>query len=75
MEDIRITPKQLKNIRHALGGKIEKDTYRNYYCTSEECESWNELVEIGFATRRDRETEDGFFYYHATEKAIEALSE
>jgi len=40
MEDVRITPKQLKNIRHALGGEIRENPYRNHYCTSELCKSW-----------------------------------
>ena len=53
MEEIRITPKQLKEIRHALGGKIKKDAYRNHYYINGECKSWDELVKIGFATKRD----------------------
>jgi len=72
MEDIRITPKQLKEIRHALGGEIKEDTFRNHYCTCEECESWNELVEIGFATKRDMGELGGITYF-VTEKAIKAL--
>ena len=72
MEDVRITPKQLKNIRHALGGEIKENSYRNYYCTGEPCESWEELVEIGFATKRDMGELGGITYF-VTEKAIKAL--
>ena len=74
MEDVRITPKQLKEIRHALGGKIKKDAYRNHYYINGECESWDELVKIGFATKQDM-GDSSMICYNVTEKAIEALQE
>jgi len=72
MEDIKITPKQLKEIRHALGGEIKTGTFRNYFNTGDECDSWNELVEMGLATKRNMGALGGITYF-VTEKAIEAL--
>jgi len=72
MEDIRITPRQLKEIRHALGGEIKIGAFRNHFCTGDECSSWNELVEIGFATKRDMGALGGISYF-VTEKAIKSL--
>jgi hypothetical protein len=49
-----VTEKQLKEMRHALG--IDENTakgiqYRNYFCTYGEDASWEELVNLGLATK------------------------
>lgn len=72
-QQIKLSIKQLREIKHALGGKIEEGTYRNYYNAGEVCESWEELVEMGFATKRDHGKSFGGIYYYVTDKAIDFL--
>ena len=63
MDDIRLSVKQIKEMRHAIGNDFSKDSYRNYYNTSVNSESWNELVELGLAIKQDRGRQLGDIYY------------
>lgn len=47
--------------------------YRNHFNTITENESWNELVEIGYAVKRNMGREMGGITYFVTEKAIQNL--
>lgn len=54
-EVISITIEQLDNMKHALGYKRDKvkrgkyEAYRNYYATPTIDESWQQLVDKGYA--------------------------
>jgi hypothetical protein len=73
MNDIKLTVKQIKEMKHALGGDISETSYRNYYNSSIESESWNELVQLGMAVKRDKGKELGGIYYFVTKKGIQIL--
>ncbi len=75
MDDIRLSVKQIKEMRHAIGNDFSKDSYRNYYNTSVNSESWNELVELGLAIKQDRERQLGGIYYFLTEAGLDVLKE
>lgn len=72
-DDIKLTVKQIREMRHALGNDISETSYRRYYNSVEESESWNELVELGMAIKRDRGKELGGIYYFVTKKGINTL--
>ncbi len=61
-------------MRHALGNQIKKNAYRNYFNTGGDSESWEELVELGLATKQDRGEAIGGIYYYVSEKGIEVLN-
>jgi len=71
--DEQITLKQLLNIKHALGDTIKPNSYRNHYCVNEPCSSWEKLIELGFATKRNLGDLGGITYF-VTKKAIEYLN-
>lgn len=71
-EKAKVTIKQLSDIQHALGGKIEKRTFRNHFNTGINDESWDELVKIGFAIKKNMGQLGGITYF-VTDKAIEEL--
>ncbi|MCK9542094.1 MAG: hypothetical protein M0R03_08700 [Novosphingobium sp.] len=71
MDDLKLSIRQLGEIKHALGGNIKKP-YRNRFNTIKECPSWNELVKIGYATKQDRKELGGVTYY-VTDKCINDL--
>lgn len=57
-EAISITIEQLDNMKHAIGYRREKvkkngkyEAYRNYYFTPTPDESWQDLVNKGYAIR------------------------
>lgn len=43
-QSLSVTPKQLKEMLHALGLDWSNKPYRNYYCTYGEDPSWEDLV-------------------------------
>lgn len=57
----KITLKQIENMKHCIGFNPKKvkrgkySAYRNYYTTADRNQSWDELVDLGFATRREFE--------------------
>lgn len=73
--ETKLSVKQIQEMKHALGGQIKEDSYRNYYNSGSPCESWNELVELGFAVRRDYDKQRGGTYYHVTKDGIEVLKQ
>lgn len=52
---------QISKLKHALGLDREKFSYRNYYCTYEENDELEEMVDLGIMTVR--RTNDAFYYY------------
>lgn len=52
-KEVVLTGTQIKNIRHALGLDWKNKPYRNFYCCSKTDEGWNDLVNKGFAVKRD----------------------
>lgn len=67
--EIRLTLKQLSNIKHALGSET---CYRNHFNTGNQDESWEELVRIGYATKRNIKQLGGVTYF-VTQQAIDDL--
>ena len=72
---IKLSIKQIKEMKHALGDEITNNPYRNYYNTNIECDSWNELVSLGLAVKWNRGNQLGGFYYGVTEEGIKLLKE
>lgn len=60
------TDQQVDKARHALGLTRQKNAYRNYYTAPDDAD-WNDLVDRGFATKREW---DGGreFIYHLTKR-------
>ena len=58
MNNKNITLKQIENMKHCIGfrgDKVKRKKYvafRNYYTTSDNDQSWDGLVWLGFATKR-----------------------
>ena len=74
-KQIRLSTQQIGDMKHAIGNKVSKNPYRNYFNTGTPDPSWEELVLFGLATRRDNKKEMGGVYYHLTEKGIEWICE
>lgn len=75
-DEIRLTAKQISEMKHALGSRVchrLKDSYRNYYNTDTKDESWEELVELGLATCYDGAEDHMGVYYYVSDKGIEWL--
>jgi len=68
---IKLSIKQLEEIKHAIGGNV-KNPYRRYFNTGKDNESWNELVEIEYATKQYMEGLGGTTYF-VTDKCINDL--
>lgn len=69
MEGIKLTLRQIELMEHAIGfdsGKIKRkryEAYRNRYVVSEPNNDWEELVRIGYATKREFKIEKQIVYY------------
>jgi len=68
-KSIEVTPKQLEEMKHALGLGYKKRPYRNRYYTSVHCPNWNDLVNKGLATKGGGWTNDQCYYYLTFEGA------
>lgn len=67
--DIKLSLYQIEMMQHAIGfdrNKIKKgryEAYRNRYIVNKPNEAWEELVSIGYATKREFEIEKQIAYY------------
>lgn len=81
MTEDKVTLKQINNMKHAIGFDRKKvkrgkyQAYRNYYTTSDNNPSWDELVGLGLAERRPFENGigDNPQCYFVAKKGIELL--
>lgn len=77
----KITMKQIGNMKHAIGFDRKKvkrgkySAYRNYYTTVDRNQSWDELVELSFATRKEFKNGIGYDpqYYSLTRMGMDLL--
>ncbi len=69
---IKLSIRQIQEMKHALGGTLKK-SYRNYFNTGTDCKSWEELVNLGLATKKTGSKEMGGVYYYVSPEGIEAL--
>lgn len=73
---MKMSIKQINMCKHALGIDREKYSYRNYYNSGYQQDSHlDELVDLGLMSRRETSKEMGGFYYHMTEKGIDAMKQ
>lgn len=69
MAEVKLTLRQIELMEHAIGfdsGKIKRkryEAYRNRYIVSTTDNDWEELVSIGYATKREFEIEKQIGYY------------
>lgn len=69
MAEVKLTLRQIELMKHAIGfdsGKIKRkryEAYRNRYIVSTTDSDWEELVSIGYATKREFEIEKQIGYY------------
>lgn len=73
-----ISLEQIKLMKHAIGftsKKIKRGKYvawRNYFCSYGESRDWEQLVELGFAEKNQREKA---IYYFVTKKGMDYIGE
>lgn len=60
--DIVVTPKQLEEMRHALGLDYKKQPYRNYFYTTRTDPTWTDLVDKGLAVMRHGWEDDKAYF-------------
>ena len=63
------TDPQVKKARHALGLDRQMTAYRNYWGGSDDAD-WNDMVERGFATKRESPVSAGFVYQLSKQSAF-----
>lgn len=69
MNEIKLSIRQIEMMQHALGfnrNSIKNNkymAYRNRYIVSKPDNDWEELVSIGYATKREFEIEKQVAYY------------
>lgn len=69
MNDIKLSFGEIEKIKHAIGfciTNMKKNryyAYRNRYVVSKPDNDWEELVSIGYATKREFEIEKQIVYY------------
>lgn len=69
MNEIKLSIRQIEMMQHALGfnrNSIKNNkymAYRNRYIVSKPDNDWEELVSIGYATKREFEIEKQIAYY------------
>lgn len=69
MKEVKLSFRQIDLMKHAIGFDISKiskgryEAYRNRYLVSKPDKDWEELVSVGYATRRDFEIEKQIGYY------------
>lgn len=60
---------QVDKARHALGLTRSKTAYRNYYVSADDPD-WNDLVERGFASKRQSPVSPEFIYHLSKQAAL-----
>lgn len=74
--EIKLTIKQLKEMRHAIGGTITDTPYRNYFnIGKKEDNSWNELVDMNLAIKSTSFNPGLGVYYYLTDLGIKTLND
>jgi len=70
-----ITVDDLDNLRHTLGVSVKHpDGYRNYFvASSQDIESMERLLALGFVTKNVRSRESAWPCYHATVEGARAV--
>lgn len=69
MSEIKLSIRQIEMMQHAIGfnrSSIKKNkymAYRNRYIVSKPDNDWEELVSLGYATKREFEIEKQISYY------------
>lgn len=69
MSDPKLSLRQIELMQHAIGfdrRRIKKnkyEAYRNRYIVSQPDNDWEELIAIGYATKREFEIEKQIGYY------------
>lgn len=68
MGEVRLSIRQIEIMQHAIGfnprGVRDRyESYRNRYIVNHPDEDWEELVSIGYATKREFEIEKQIAYY------------
>lgn len=63
---------QLEEMKHALGLTRSKEPSRNSFYTEANNNSWNDLVEKGFATKH-KGWEDDMAYFKVTVEAVQLI--
>lgn len=69
----QVNESQLEEMKHALGLTKSKEPYRNSFYAEANNDSWNDLVEKGFATKH-KGWEEGMAYFKVTGEAVLLLS-
>ena len=73
---MNISLEQINLMKHAIGftsKKIKRGKYivwRNYFCSYGKSRDWEQLVELGFAKKNQREEA---IYYFVTEKGMDYI--
>lgn len=73
MEQLKLSFRQIDIMKHAIGfsrDKVKKNryvAYRNRYVTSATDKDWEDLVFVGYATKREFEIEKQIGYYVSSE--------
>ena len=60
-------------MKHTVGNDTSNKPFRNHFNTGIDCDSWNELVELGLASKRDAGEMMGGTFYHLTEHGIKTV--
>lgn len=69
MNEVKLSFRQIDLMKHAIGFDISKirkgryEAYRNRYVASKPDKDWEELVSVGYATKREFEIEKQIGYY------------
>ena len=77
--NIKLSQEQIRKMKHAIGldnSKVKNgkySAYRNHYSTSDDAE-WNEMVNMGLATKRKDPFCANDVIYHVADKGISYLS-
>ena len=75
MSEQKLSLRQIEIMRHAIGLGNEKlkksryDAYRNHFIVGKIDEDWENLVAIGYATKREFKDEKQVGYYVTTQGA------
>lgn len=62
--EVKLTASQIRKMQHALGMDNKKpkrgkyEAYRNYYNTSSEDSELEDLIKVGYATKRARNSQE-----------------
>ncbi len=70
---MEITQSQRAKMLYAIGGRLDGQGTRNYYCAGALDPEWEILAAYGLAVRGDRGKEFGGFCYHVTTAGYDAL--